>query len=141
MKYVAEEGLQQFRDYYETDDEERPYFDYYNQVNEREKLRFAEHYENFYSKALEMDKYYVSIPKRPYDNSKSIFVNFVQDLVDFNRRVRPIQRTLAFQDATAQYQTLPLQLLRFEHPRICMLRLKIQNLHLPAFQCTLCGHF
>jgi hypothetical protein len=108
MKYVADEGFQQFMDYYETDEEEAPYFDYYRQISERERLRFAEYYENFYSKSMEYDKYYVSIPKRPYDKSQSIFSNFVSDLIDFNNRVRPIARSLAYRDASLKHQILPM---------------------------------
>jgi len=110
-KYVAEEGLQQFKDYYETDDEEGAdshKAELWKDLNEHDKLRFAECYDNFFNKRLQYDMGYVTIPKRPYDNKKSIVANFVEDLVDFNRRVRPIQRTLAFQDASSRFQTLPL---------------------------------
>ena len=108
MNYVANEGFQQFLDYYETDDEEKPYFEYYKEISERQRLRFAEFYENFFSKAMEYDKYYVTIPKRPYDKSKSIFTNFVDDLVDFNNRVRPIARSLAYRDVSLKHQILPM---------------------------------
>ena len=108
FKYVADEGFKQFTDYYETDEEEKPYFDYYNEISEREKIRFAEHFENFFNKSLELDKYYVSIPKRPFDKKKSFLSNFVEDLIDFNTRVRPISRNLAFKDASAKSQPLPI---------------------------------
>ena len=108
MKYVTDEGFQQFKDYYESDQEERPFFEYYNEISERERLRFAEVYENFFTKAMEYDKYYVTIPKRPYDNKKSIFSNFVSDLIDFNNRVRPISRNLAFRDVSLKHQILPM---------------------------------
>jgi hypothetical protein len=110
-KYVADEGLQQFKDYYETDEEEGAdshKSELLKDLNEHDKLRFAECYDNFFNKSLQYDMGYVTIPKRPYDNKKSIVANFVEDLVDFNRRVRPIQRTLAFQDASSSFQTLPL---------------------------------
>ena len=57
---------------------------------------------------MEYDKYYVTIPKRPYDKSKSIFTNFVDDLVDFNNRVRPIARSLAYRDVSLKHQILPM---------------------------------
>ena len=47
------------------------------------------------------------IPKRPYDNKKSVISNFVEDLIDFNTRVRPIARNLAFRNAASQHQLLP----------------------------------
>ena len=106
-RYVAEEGLQQFKDYYETDEEEgiiSRKAEYYNDLNEANKLKFISCYENPLSKNLELENYYVSIPKRPYDNKKSIVSNFVEDLIDFNNRVRPIQRSLIFMDQSSIYQ-------------------------------------
>jgi hypothetical protein len=103
-KYVAEEGMQQFKDFY---GEDIPNRDLIDDLPEREKLRFAEVFFNFYNKSLELDKTYALIPKRPYDNKKSILANFVEDLIDFNTRVRPISRNLAFKNAAAQHQLLP----------------------------------
>lgn len=104
-KYVAEEGLQQFKDYY---GDNLPNKEIIEEIPEREKLRFAEVYFNFYNKSLELDKTYAMIPKRPYDNKKSIIANFVEDLIDFNTRVRPISRNLAFKNAAASQQLLPI---------------------------------
>lgn len=103
-QYVAEEGLQQFKDYYGNELSNK---DLLEDLPEREKLRFAEVYFNFYNKGLELDKTYALIPKRPYDNKKSIIANFVEDLIDFNSRVRPIARNLAFKNAASQHQLLP----------------------------------
>lgn len=103
-KYVAEEGLQQYKDYF---GDELANKDLLEDLPEREKLRFAEVYFNFYNKGLELDKTYALIPKRPYDNKKSVIANFVEDLIDFNTRVRPISRNLAFKSAAAQQQLLP----------------------------------
>jgi hypothetical protein len=110
-RYIAEEGLKQFQDYYETDDEEGIHSDkaeMFRDLSERDKLRFVGCFENYFNKSVELDKYFVTIPKRPYDNKKSIVSNFVADLMDFNSRVRPIQRTLAFQDAASKYQSMAL---------------------------------
>ena len=108
-KYVAEEGYQQFRDYYESDIEEgaEAKKELFEDLPEREKLRFSECYENFFNQGISYDAYYVSIPKRPYNSNKSIVSNFVCDLIDFNSRVRPIMRNLAFKDAAAKHQALP----------------------------------
>jgi hypothetical protein len=109
LNYVAEEGWKQFHDYFETDEEEgklkREMFD---DLNNRDKLRFVECYENELTKDKELDNAYVSIPKRPFDYNKTVFRNFVDDLLDFNNRVRPIVRSLIFQDAASKYQVLPL---------------------------------
>ena len=110
-QYVAEEGIQQFKDYYETDEEEGAMSEkneMFKDLNEHDKLRFVNCYENYFTKAVELDKYFVTIPKRPYNNQKSVVSNFVEDLVDFNNRVRPIQRTLAFQDEASKFQPLPM---------------------------------
>lgn len=104
-QYVAEEGLLQFKDYY---GEELANREIINDLPEREKLRFAEVYFNFYNRSLENDKTYAMIPKRPYNNKKSVMANFVEDLVDFNSRVRPIARNLAFKNSSAQHELLPL---------------------------------
>jgi hypothetical protein len=115
-RYIAEEGLQQFKDYYETDDEEgrnSEKNELWTDLNEKDKLRFAECYSNDFTKSLEYDKYYVTIPKRPYDNKKSIVHNFMEDLVDFNNRVRPIATHLAFKDAASKFKSLPMN--QIEH--------------------------
>lgn len=104
-QYVAEEGLMQFKDYYGEDLANK---DIINDLPEREKLRFAEIYFNFYNRSLENDKTYAMIPKRPYNNRKSVMANFVEDLIDFNSRVRPIARNLAFKDSAAKHELLPL---------------------------------
>jgi hypothetical protein len=104
-QYVAEEGLLQFKDYY---GEELGNKDMINDLPEREKLRFAEVYFNFYNRSLEVDKTYAMIPKRPYNNKKSVMANFVEDLIDFNSRVRPIARNLAFKNAAVKHELLPL---------------------------------
>ncbi len=104
-QYVAEEGLLQFKEYYGEDLANKEIL---NDLPEREKLRFAEVYFNFYNRSLEVDKTYAMIPKRPYDNKKSIMANFVEDLIDFNSRVRPLARNLAFKNSAAKYELLPL---------------------------------
>ena len=104
-QYVAEEGLLQFKDYYGEDLANK---DMINDLPERDKLRFAEVYFNFYNRSLEVDKTYAMIPKRPYNNKKSVMANFVEDLIDFNSRVRPIARNLAFKNSAAKHELLPL---------------------------------
>ena len=107
--YLATEGLQQFKDYYESDIES-------GEINKsmledlslKDKLRFTECYENNLTKSILTDKHYITIPKRPYDNNKSVVHNFVEDLIDFNYRVKPIARNLSFKDAASKYQAIPM---------------------------------
>lgn len=107
-EYVAEEGLQQFKDYYESEIEEGEInLDLINDLPARDRVRFAECYDNNLNEGLNLDKSLVKIPKRPYDYTRSKVWNFVEDLVDFNYRVRPIIRSLSFKDAVAKYQVLP----------------------------------
>lgn len=107
--YVAEEGLQQFKDYYETDIENGTINrEILEDLSERDKIQFAECYLNELNKSLITDKSYVQIPKRLFNYKKSITANFVDDLIDFNIRVKPLARKLAFRDAASFYQPLPL---------------------------------
>lgn len=106
--YVAEEGLQQFKDYYESDIENGNInSDLLEDLNERDRIKFSECYVNEYNKRCITDKLYIMIPKRPYDSNKSIVNNFILDLVDFNYRVKPIARNLVFRDTSAKYESLP----------------------------------
>lgn len=106
LTYIAEEGFNQFIDYYENDVDEKQNMLYYKDLNAREKMRFAECFENHYNQENNLQGYYVSIPKRPYNNSKSIVANFFEDLIDFNTRVKPITRNLIFTDASSKYNFL-----------------------------------
>jgi len=107
-EYVAEEGFKQFRDYYESDIESGSINkDILDDLPIRDRLRFGECFVNDLTKNLLTDKYCFSIPKRSFDTSKSIVHNFVEDLIDFNYRVRPLARTLAFKDVASRYQSLP----------------------------------
>jgi hypothetical protein len=107
--YVAEEGLQQFKDYNQTDIEEGTINgELLEDLCERDRIQFAECYLNEYNRSAITDKQYIMIPKRPFDNKKSIVGNFVEDLIDFNYRVKPIARNLVFRDVSSKYQPLPL---------------------------------
>lgn len=108
-EYVANEGLQQFKDYYESDLESGEINkDILDDLPIQDKLRFSECFLNDLTKRLLTDKYYITIPKRPFDNKKSIVHNFVEDLVDFNYRVKPLARNLSFKDSASKYQSLPM---------------------------------
>jgi len=108
LNFIAEEGYNQFLDYYEDDIDEHENMTYYKDLNIREKIRFAECYENHFNLRNHLQNYYVSIPKRPYDSKMSVVKNFFEDLIDFNNRVKPITRNLAFIDKTSKYQVIGL---------------------------------
>jgi hypothetical protein len=106
LNYVADEGFNQFMDYYEDDIDMKNYSKYFNDLSIREKIRFAEAYDNHINLSSQLESSYVLIPKRPYDEKKSVARNFAEDLIDFNSRVRPIMRNLAFLDSSSKYQPL-----------------------------------
>lgn len=41
-EYMVQESLQQYKDYYESDAEEQPFFEYMENLTNRDKIRFAE---------------------------------------------------------------------------------------------------
>ena len=46
-EYMAKEGIQQFRDYYESDAEEIKSFEYLDNLTNRDRIRFMEIFEDF----------------------------------------------------------------------------------------------
>lgn len=107
--YVAEEGFEQFKDYYESDIENGTINkEMLEDLSERDKIKFAECYVNEINKSLVYDKAYALIPKRPFNNNQSVVSNFLADLLDFNFRVRPLARNLVYRDSASYYQPLPL---------------------------------
>lgn len=107
--YIAEEGFAQFKDYYETDIEQGEINkDLLEDLSERDRIAFSECFVNDFNKSVELDKSYVMIPKRPFNNKKSVVANFIDDLIDFNYRVKPLARNLVFRDVSSKFQPLPL---------------------------------
>lgn len=45
-EYMVKESIQQYRDYYETDKEEQSFFDYMDNLPNRDKIRFMEIFED-----------------------------------------------------------------------------------------------
>jgi len=108
-EYIAEEGFLQFKDYYQSDIESGVInSDILEDLSVRDKLRFAECFTNDLTRLILLDKNYITIPKRPFDQSKSVVHNFVNDLIDFNYRVKPLVRHLAFKDSVSKFQSLPM---------------------------------
>ncbi len=102
-EYMVTESIQQFKDYYETDAEEQSFFEFLDNLSNRDKLRFSEIFDDQTLTKNEM-KDFVMIPKREQNPELSVFSNFVLDLVDFKDRVRPMARDVAQLDVTRQYQ-------------------------------------
>jgi len=46
-EYVAREGVQQYRDYYEDASEEQPFFEYLDNLSNRDQIRFMECFRDY----------------------------------------------------------------------------------------------
>jgi hypothetical protein len=101
-EYMAKEGTQQFRDYYESDAEEIKSFEYLDNLTNRDRIRFMEIFEDFTVQKRD-NKEYAMIEKREFNPELSAFSNAVLDLVDFRDRVRPLARDLTLMDVTRKY--------------------------------------
>ena len=104
--YMLAESVQQYKDYYESDAEEQRFFEFMDEMSQRDKIRFMEVFEDFTIEKRDLKKM-VQIPKREYNPALSLIGNLALDLVDFRERVRPMARDLASQDISAQYQRMP----------------------------------
>ncbi len=101
-EYMVKEAIQQYRDYYETDGEEQTFFEYLDNLSNRDKIRFAEIFDD--PTVFKADlKDFMSIAKRESNPELSVFSNFVLDLVDFKDRVRPLAKDIALMDATRKH--------------------------------------
>jgi hypothetical protein len=101
--YMVQESLAQYRDFYESDAEEQSFFQYMDNLSNRDKIRFSEIFQD-YSESHADNKDYVMIQKREYNPELSLFSNLVLDLSDFKDRVRPLARDIALMDTTRGFQ-------------------------------------
>ena len=97
-EYVAREGVQQYRDYFEDAAEEQPFFEYLDNLSNRDQIRFMEIFKDYTIDRME-NKGHILIPKREFNPEISSFSNFLLDLVDFKDRVRPMASDIARHDA------------------------------------------
>ena len=88
-EYMVGEALQQYQDFYETDEEEEGFFEYMSNLTNRDKIRFMEIFEDYTVNPSD-NKEYVMIEKREYNPELSVMSNMVLDLVDFKDRVKPL---------------------------------------------------
>ena len=100
---MAKEGVQQYRDYYESDAEEQSFFEYLDNLPNRDRVRFMEVFEDFTHDQSD-GKGYAKIPKREFNPELSAFSNLLLDLTDFRDRVKPLANDLARLDASRRYQ-------------------------------------
>ena len=102
-EYMVDEAEQQFRDYYESDDEEQSFFEYLGNLSNRDKIRFMEIFEDYTVDKTDY-KDFAMIPKREYNPELSVLSNMVLDLVDFKDRVRPLSKDVSMLEQAKRYQ-------------------------------------
>merc|ERR1712031_136881 len=100
---MVQEAVQQFKDYYEDDADEAGFFEYLENLSNRDQIRFMEIFEDFTVDKGDLKKY-VMIDKREYNPELSVFSNMVLDLVDFKDRVRPLSNDIAMMEQANRYQ-------------------------------------
>lgn len=100
---MVTEAIQQYKDYYESDAEEQQFFEYLDNVPNRDKIRFMEIFEDYTVDPTDQ-KEYVMIEKREYNPELSVLSNMVLDLVDFKDRVRPLSNDIAMLEQANKYQ-------------------------------------
>lgn len=102
-EYMVNESVQQYKDYYESDEEESSFFEYLDNFTNRDQIRFMELFEDYSVDKLD-HKLFMTIAKREYNPELSVFSNMVLDLVDFKDRVRPLSNDIALMEQANKYQ-------------------------------------
>lgn len=114
---MLDEGLQQYRDYYESDAEEQQAFEYLDNLDNRGRIRFVECFRDWTQDHFGR-KDYISIAKREFNPELSAFSNMVLDLVDFRDRVRPMANDISLLDAARRFQSRDVDELKEENARV-----------------------
>jgi hypothetical protein len=107
-EYMYEEGMQAFKDYFESDEEEYSFFEYCNELPGRDRIKFIDIYED-HTVMKKDGKGHVRIPKREYNPELSFFANASLDLIDFKERVVPLANDAARLDSTIKHQRMSAQ--------------------------------
>lgn len=102
-EYMVNESIQQYKDYYESDAEEATFFEYLDNLPNRDKIRFMEIFEDFTVDKMDQ-KDFAMIQKREYNPELSVVSNMALDIVDFKDRVRPLTKDLAQLEYADKYQ-------------------------------------
>lgn len=102
-EYMLNESVQQYKDYYESDAEEQTFFEYLDNLPNRDRIRFMEVFEDF---TVDKNDYkmYAMIKKREHNPELSVVQNMILDLVDFKDRVRPLSRDISLVEHTQKFQ-------------------------------------
>jgi hypothetical protein len=102
-EYMINESVQQYKDYYEDDEEETGgFFEYLENLSNRDKIRFMEIFDDHSIDKQDYKRYYM-IDKREYNPELSVMSNMVLDLVDFKDRVRPLSKDISMLEYSAKF--------------------------------------
>lgn len=101
--YMLKESVEIYRDYYESDTEEQSFFEYLNELPNRDRLKLIDIYEDFTVPKRD-GKGFVKVPKREHNPELSLFSNVALDLIDFKDRVLPLAQDAARLDGSLRYQ-------------------------------------
>lgn len=73
-EYMVDESVQQYKDFYESDDEESSFFEYLDNFTNRDKLRMVECFKDYtVDERASAEKTYYKVPKREYNTELSQF--------------------------------------------------------------------
>ena len=107
-EYMVNEAVEQYKDYYASDAEESSFFEYLDNLPNRDKIRFMEIFDDHTVDKLDPKKH-IMIEKREYNPELSVMSNMVLDLVDFKDRVIPLTRELAQLEYADKHQKVNAQ--------------------------------
>ena len=112
-EWMLNDAIEQYRDYFEDDEEEMKFFEYLDNISNRDKIRFLEIFED-YSIPKHDQNGYIMIPKREFNPELSTFSNLLLDLADFKDRVRPMALDISRLDISRKYQPRSIKQLQQE---------------------------
>lgn len=100
---MLKESVQQYKDYFESDEEEADFFQVIDDLPIRDRIRFMEVFEDY---TVDKNDYknMMMIKKREFNPELSTVQNMVFDLIDFKDRVRPMCKDMALVEAALSYQ-------------------------------------
>lgn len=102
-EYIVEESSKQYKDYYESDDEENEFFEFLDNYQSRDQIRMMEIFEDFSVNKFDKKEFF-TIAKREHNPQLSLVGNMMLDLIDFKDRVTPLSNDIAMLEQTRRFQ-------------------------------------
>lgn len=95
----------QYKDYFEDDPEEQGFFEYLDNISNRDRIRFMEIAEDYSIDKTDVAGY-MMVAKREFNPELSAVSNLALDMIDFRDRIRPLARDCCLMDVSRKYQRL-----------------------------------